>query len=99
MVDDGRVHGAQHAIRQRGRSGNLQEMAAYGTGRVLCHQLVLATCDDLKRGRGWKMALSLVRIKDQCDIRSRPASTAGHVIRTVWYTFNMGRPHHRGSCL
>ena len=31
MIDQRRVHGAQHAVRQRGRSRDLQEMAAHGT--------------------------------------------------------------------
>ena len=37
VVDDRRVHGAQNAVRKRGRAGNLQEMTAGGAGGVLGH--------------------------------------------------------------
>ena len=41
MVDDRRVHRAQHAVGQRRRPGNLQEMAPDGARGILGHRRLL----------------------------------------------------------
>ena len=43
VIDDRRVHRAQHPVGQRGRARNLQEMATYGARGVLRHSKSLCT--------------------------------------------------------
>jgi hypothetical protein len=63
MVDQRRVHGAQNAIGQLRRPGDLQEVAADGTRSVLGHRQLLAAREKPQ----------LVAMKDEYDIQSRDA--------------------------
>ena len=52
VIDDRAIHGAEDAVRQRRRSGNMEEVAARHTRSILGHRFVLEFCEIEKFGRG-----------------------------------------------
>ena len=72
MVDDRRVHRAQHAVGQRRRARNLQEMTPGGARSILRHYRHSFGLFDVPRRRMSEWRARLVGLNSECDIRVKP---------------------------
>ena len=76
MIDDRRVHRPQHAVGQRRRPRNLQEMTPGGARSILRHFRHSFGRIRLPRRRMSESAARLVALNSECDIRVKSNSTS-----------------------